>query len=91
MMRRHLSDPGNIALHNIKVAAVVVAAEEGGVEVLACPSAEIAHAAKSKAATVNFTVPPLKGGANYQIRARVIVGPGLGLGQASDPLVVRVD
>ena len=51
----------------------------------------IAHAAKSKAATVNFTVPPLKGGANYQIRARVIVGPGLGLGQASDPLVVRVD
>jgi 2-C-methyl-D-erythritol 4-phosphate cytidylyltransferase / 2-C-methyl-D-erythritol 2,4-cyclodiphosphate synthase len=29
MMRRHLSDPGNIALHNIKVAAVVVAAGRG--------------------------------------------------------------
>jgi 2-C-methyl-D-erythritol 4-phosphate cytidylyltransferase/2-C-methyl-D-erythritol 2,4-cyclodiphosphate synthase len=29
MIRRHLSDPGNIALHNIKVAAVVVAAGRG--------------------------------------------------------------
>jgi hypothetical protein len=44
---------------------------------------------KNGAATLTFAVPPLQGGANYQIRARVIDKLGQALGEPSDPLVVR--
>jgi len=46
---------------------------------------------KDAAATVDFTVPALAKGANYQIRARSIDGAGKPLGAASDPVVVRID
>jgi hypothetical protein len=47
--------------------------------------------AKPGAAVVNFTLPQLKEGSNYQIRARATSGAGLPIGEASDPLLVRIN